>query len=172
MAVTANQVIKQQAADRANYPVAASTMIYEGTMTFVTTSGYADDDTASGANAFAGIAVEQVDNSAGSAGDKVVEVYNKGQFELVGSGFAQTDVGMDIYASDNFTITKTRAAAAPRIGRCVGYVSSTKVIVDIRPGVNPSAAIADADGTYSGNEQTAINAIIDVLEIAGLIVTT
>lgn len=172
MAVTENQVIKQQAGDRANYPVAASTTLYEGTLAFITTSGYADDDVGSGANAFAGIVVEKVDNSSGSAGDKTVEVINRGNFELVGSGFAQTDVGMDIYASDNYTITKTRAASAVRIGRAVQYVSSTKMIVEIRPGVNPSAAIADADGTYSANEQTAINAIIDALEVAGIIIPT
>ncbi|MBW3543444.1 MAG: hypothetical protein KY476_24595, partial [Planctomycetes bacterium] len=112
------------------------------------------------------------DNSAGAAGDKNCEVYNKGQFELTGAGFAQTDVGVDIYASDNYTISNARGATKVRIGRCVQFVSATRIVVDIEPQPLPSAAIADADLTYSQNEVDAINAIIDVLEVRGVITPT
>jgi hypothetical protein len=171
-AVTANQITKRRAPDRANYPVAASTRLYEGTLAFVTAAGYLDDDTASGANGFAGIVVEEVDNSSGSAGDKRCEVYNKGQFELVGSSFAQTDVGIDIYAANNWDVSNARAAAKVRIGRCVEFISATKIVVDIEPQVLPAAAITDAGATYDSTEQTTINSIIDALEVRGIIVPT
>ena len=133
MAVTANQITKRQDGARRSYPVAASTNIYEGTLVFINASGYADDDTATGVNGFAGIAVAQADNSSGSAGDKWVEVYTEGDFELTGTGFAQTDVGMPIYADDNYACVLSLGSTSVRIGKIVRYVSSTKHIVAIQP---------------------------------------
>ena len=133
MAVTANQIVKRAEGCRRAYPVAASTRIYEGTFVFVTASGYADDDTATGVNGFVGIAVAAVDTSSGSAGDKWVEVYTEGDFEVTGSGFAQTDVGMPIYADDNYACVLSLGSTSVRIGKIVRYVSSTKHIVAIQP---------------------------------------
>lgn len=155
MAVTANQIVKKQDGSIRSYPVAASTKIYQGTMVFLTAAGYADDDTNTGTNGFLGIAKEYVDNSSGSAGDLSVEVYTEGDFELVGSGFAQADVGSVVYAEDNFTIGVSISSASVPIGRVTGYVSSTKLIVYIEPtgtGALPVAALttitpADAAGT-------------------------
>lgn len=155
MAVTANQVTKRREGERTAYPVAASTNIYEGTLVFINSSGYASDATATGVNGFAGIAVTQSDNSSGSAGDKWVEVYTEGEFELTGSGFAQTDVGMPAYGDDNYTASVSLGSTSVRIGRVVEYVSSTKTIVAIKPsnvGALEVAALttitpADAAGT-------------------------
>lgn len=132
MAVTANQVTKRQSGERGNYPVAASTNIYEGTLVFENSSGYADDDTGSGANRFGGVAIQQKDNSSGSNGDLSVECWRKGIFPLVGTGFAQTSVGKPVFATDNYTVSISPAASnAVLIGICVGYVSSTVILVDI-----------------------------------------
>jgi len=133
MAVTANQIVKRADGDRRSYPVAASTRIYEGTLVFINASGYADDDTATGVNGFIGIAVAEADNSSGSAGDKSVEVYTEGDFELTGTGFAQTDVGMPIYADDNYACVLSLGSTSVRIGKIVRYVSSTKHVVSIQP---------------------------------------
>lgn len=129
MAVTANQLITKQEGCKQGHPVAASTTIYQGTLVYLA-SGYADDDTNSGANQFAGIAIEEKDNSSGSAGDLDVDVWQEGVFELVGTGFTQGTVGSDIYGSDNYTVTTT-SSSNTYIGRCVGYVSSTKILVKI-----------------------------------------
>jgi hypothetical protein len=59
MAVTANQLIKRQEGCKRSYPVAASTHIYQGTNVFINANGYADDDTATGVNGFAGIAISR-----------------------------------------------------------------------------------------------------------------
>jgi len=132
MAVTANQLIARAEGCKVGMPVAASTRIYQGTLVFAA-GGYADDDTASGANRFAGIAIEEKDNSSGSAGDLTVEVWKEGVFELTGSGFAQTSVAKDVYASDNYTLTLTPTASTVRVGTIVEYVSSTRVRVEINP---------------------------------------
>lgn len=134
MAVTENQLISMQEGDKRSYPVAASTHIYQGTLVFVNAAGNADDDTATGVNAFVGIAIAEADNSNGSAGDINVEVLTEGDFELVGSGFALTDNGMPVYADDNYTLSLSLGATSVRIGTIVRNVSSTKAIVAIKPG--------------------------------------
>lgn len=155
MAVTANQLITQQDGCKRSYPVAASTHIYQGTLVFLTAAGYADDDTATGVNGFVGVAIAEADNSSGSAGDINVEVLAEGDFNLVGSGFAQADVGSIVYAEDNYTIGVAIDSASVPIGKVVGYVSSTVLTVEIESvgvGALPVAplttiSIADAAGT-------------------------
>lgn len=131
MAVTANQVIERASGCRKSFPVAASTTIYEGSLVFVNASGYADDDTASGANVFAGVAITEQDNGTGSNGDLNVECFRDGDFKLTGSGFAQSSVGLDVYATDNYTLSLTATGDAVRIGKITEYISSTKVMVSI-----------------------------------------
>lgn len=152
MAVTANQLTKRQEGDRQSFPVAASTTIYEGTLAFLTVTGYLDDDTATGQNRFAGIAVAIADNASGSAGAIQGEVYTEGVFELVGTGFTQASVGLSVFATDNYVITTTPSASSVYVGECVGYVSSTKILVCIDPdGLSPvsTTVVKTADYTVT-----------------------
>lgn len=133
MAVTANQLtISQKPKNLQHQPVAAAKRIYHGTLVFLA-SGYATDAIAAGANKFAGVAAQDMDNSAGAAGDKTVETWRSGRFTLPGSGFTQATVGVPIYASDNYTVTTT-SASMTLVGRCVEYVNATTIVVDIEPG--------------------------------------
>ena len=145
MAVTANQPVKRAQGDRQSFPVEESTRIYGGTLVFVNAAGYADDDTASGVNGFAGVSVDESDNSSGADGEKTVEVWRRGVFELTGAGtFAQTDVGMPVYADDNYAIVLTAGANSVRIGTVVGFVSTTKLMVAIKPSPVGGAAVTAA----------------------------
>lgn len=135
MAVTANQVVKRQDGCRLSYPVAAGTHIYEGTLCFINASGYLDDDTGSGVNKFAGVAIREVDNSSGSNGDLDCEVWADGVFELVGTGFTQADVGKNAHASDNYTVAVADSATTVRCGVVAGFVSSTKLMISIEGAV-------------------------------------
>jgi hypothetical protein len=164
MAVTANQLIKMQDGDKRSYPVEESTRIYQGTLVFQNAAGYADDDTATGVNGFIGIAVEECDNSSGADGAKNVEVHAEGVFELVGSGFAQTDVGQIAYAEDNFTIGTAISSASVPIGRVVGYVSATKLLVAIKPtgdGALPVAALTTITHIAPGTPDYAVQDLIN-----------
>lgn len=131
MAVTENKLITMQDDCRKSYPVEEATRIYEGTLTFVNANGYLDDDTGSGVNKFAGVAIKEVDNSAGADGDLNCEVYAEGVFLLTGSGFTQADVGKFAFANDNYALVVADAAGAVRIGVVVGYKSSTQLYVKI-----------------------------------------
>lgn len=152
MAVTANQLIARQDGEKISVPVAASTTLYQGTLSFVDSSGYAEETTGSGANKFAGIVIEQVDNSSGSNGDKEVELWVCGDYELSGSGFTQADVGQNIYATDNYTVTTT-AAGGVLIGSVARYVSSTKVVVRLSEQTN-TVSVSGVDAvTAAGSAQ-------------------
>lgn len=129
MAVTANQLIARKDGNRQSYKAAASTRIYEGTLVYINSGGYADDDTASGVNTFGGISIREVNNASGSNGDLDVECWIEGTFELPGSGFTIADVGKVAYGTDNFTVNV--AGTGARIGKIVEYVSTTSVMVKI-----------------------------------------
>jgi hypothetical protein len=151
MAVTANQLMKRQDGCRRSYPVAASTTLYEGTLAFTSATGYLDDDTATGANRFAGVNIHYQDNASGSAGDIAAEVYASGDFELVGTGFSQASVGLPVFATDNYTVTTTPSAAGVYIGQCVGYVSSTRIIVTLDPDGTAATGTAGAVQTKTAD---------------------
>lgn len=131
MAVSANQVVLMQDAGDIVQCKAAAVNLYQNTIAFWDAStGFITNDDNSGANAFAGIVYQQCDNSGGSAGDKVVELWTEGVFRLTGSSFTQATAGDLIYATDNFVITATSTNAS-RIGRAVNYVSATQMDVAI-----------------------------------------
>ena len=133
MAVTANQVVLMQDAGDIVQAKAAAVNLYQNTIAFYdATTGYVTNDDNAGANPVAGIVYQQCDNSGGSAGDKVVELWTEGVFRLTGSSFTQGTAGDLIYATDNFTITATSTSAS-RIGRAVNYVSATQmdVMIDV-----------------------------------------
>lgn len=136
MAVSANQLITRQAGLRRSAPVLTAVILYEGTLVFIDSAGYAVPTTGTGANRFAGIAIKEYDNSGGASGDLDAELMADGVFELVGTGFSQASVGLDVYATDNYTLTTAPSASGVRVGRIAEYVSSTKVRVQIDP--NPA----------------------------------
>lgn len=163
MAVTANQLIKKQDGCKRSYPVEESTHIYQGTLVYVNAAGYACDVTATGVNAFVGVAVAEADNSSGADGAIEIEVYTEGDFELTGTSLGQTDVGMPCYADDNYATVVALGATSVRIGKVVRNISSTKHIVAIQPSgvgaleVAPLTTITPADA--AGTPDYAIAAV-------------
>lgn len=159
MPVSVGQPIKMQDGDLRAYPIAASTIIYQGTAVYVTAAGFADDDTATGVNGFAGIAKETVDNSTGAAGDLFIEVYSCGDFALPFTGMAQTNVGNIVYGEDNYTFGVSISSASVPIGRLVRLISATECIVAISAtgdGALPVAALTTITHTSPGTPDYAI----------------
>lgn len=126
MAVSTGQLVKRQGRDGKvrGIGVAASKTIYEGTLVYLDAGGDATDVKVDANTVFAGIARETVDNSSGADGDKDVEVWTDGVFELTSASLAAADVGVAIYGSDNATTTKT-STGAPQVGTLVKVISAT-----------------------------------------------
>lgn len=150
--------------------VAASTKIYMGALVKRNAGGYLAPCAAEAGAAFAGVAVEAMDNSAGADGDLAARVYEEGVFLLTGSGFAQSNVGDPVYATDDQTITLTAAANKQRVGIIDDFKSSTQVWVkiDVSQG-SPVAAIANA--TDAGTAISQLNLALAVMRNRGLIQT-
>ena len=114
------------------YPVAANTKIYAGSMVCADTTGYATPAADTSGYRFAGVAMEQVDNSGGSDGVKNVRVRRAGVFEFDAVSITQDMVGAAMYAADDHTFDD---AAGPtndiKVGLLVKYVSATKGWIDI-----------------------------------------
>lgn len=73
-------------------------------------TGFASAASDTAATRVVGVAKEQVDNSAGAAGDKSV-VVGKGVYGFAHTGLVQADVGKDVYVSDDQTVTNAATAA-------------------------------------------------------------
>lgn len=123
--------VRRRDGDVRDYPVKAAILLPHGRPVFVESTGYATNTSASGANKFVGIARLRADNTGGANGDISVEVFNDGEFELTGSGFAQTDVRAPVYLADNGDGLTKSASSATYIGRISKFVSSTIVAVEI-----------------------------------------
>src|SRR5215213_8984519 len=86
------------------FPLSA-VKVFKGSLLANNTAGYAAKAADTSGFTLAGVAYEQVDNSAGSAGDKSVRCWRKGVFELNFSGTAaQADVGKAVYMVDDNTV--------------------------------------------------------------------
>jgi len=112
--------------------VAASTKIFAGSLVSLNSSGYAAPAADTAGHRFAGVALEQVDNSAGANGAKKVRVRRTGVFEFDAASITQAMVGDAMYVADDHTFDD---AAGPtndvRVGVLVKYVSTTKGWIDI-----------------------------------------
>ena len=135
-ALTADRNTTRETQDpQANYaPVAASTTIFRGSIVFNNASGYAvpAEDTAN--FSLAGVAREQVDNSAGANGDKTVELYSSGIFHFAHSGLVQADVGKSVYAVDDQTVALAATTTNDiKVGTIKRWISSSSVAVELNP---------------------------------------
>jgi len=131
-------------------PVAASTKIYAGTLVCWNASGYAVAAANTAGYKFAGVSLEQADNSSGSNGTISVQVRRKGIFEFVAAGLAAANAGADLYVTDDQTVQT--AAANVRVGRLAYFDSATNAPVEIDPLSldTPGAQYFTVDAEYTG----------------------
>lgn len=111
----------------------AATKIYKGSLVAFNASGYADHAADTSGFFRAGIAYETVDNSGGSAGDLRVRIKRAGVVDLDFSGTAtQATVGQQVTMVDDHTVALAATTTNDVVcGRAVGFISATKVRVDI-----------------------------------------
>ena len=115
-----------------DYPVATNTKIYAGSLVCVNAAGYVVPAADTSGYQFAGVAMEQVDNSAGSDGGESVKLRRAGVFEFDAGSITQAMMGTDMFAKDDHTFDDTAGAINHvKVGRLVKYVSATKGWIDI-----------------------------------------
>ncbi len=115
-----------------DYPVAAGAKIYAGSLVCVNADGFAVPAADTSGYVFVGVALEQMDNSAGANGAKSIRVRREGVFEFDAASITQAMVGDPMYVVDDHTFDD---AAGPtndiKVGLLVKFASATKGWIDI-----------------------------------------
>lgn len=120
--------------------VKASAKIYKGAMVVTDATGYALPGANTAGMIFQGIAQEQKDNSGGASGEISVIVERSDRFAITMASAAITDIGKDVYISDDTTVTKT-VGNGVLVGKVVRLVGTN--LVEVQP-IYSRAVIASA----------------------------
>ena len=115
-----------------DFPVAANIKIYAGSLVCANTTGYAVPAADTAGLKFAGVALEQADNTGGANGAKTVRLRRSGVFEFDAASITQAMVGTAVYIVDDHTMDDATGPTNDiRIGILVKYVADTIGWVDI-----------------------------------------
>ena len=127
--------------DYEQHPIIANDIVYEGAAVGDNGSGYARPLVAG--DPFLGFSQLNVDNTGGSAGAKGVRVKREGAIQLAVASLVITDVGKDVYASDDNTFVLTQSTNT-RIGSVRAFVSTGIGIVDFEATESREAKLTDS----------------------------
>jgi len=133
-ALTASRITNHKEVEAAvqSYPVAAEA-VFKGGLISINTAGFASAGADTASEVCVGIAMEDVDNSGGSAGDKSVLVKSGIVADLdTGSDLGQTSVGETALISDDQTVALSTSNSVAA-GKIVEYRSASEVSVYIPP---------------------------------------
>jgi hypothetical protein len=115
-----------------DFPVAANSKIYAGSLVCANATGYVVPAADTAGLKFAGVALEQADNTGGANGAKTVRLRRTGVFEFDASSITQAMVGTAMYIVDDHTMDDASGPTNDiRIGVLVKYVADTIGWVDI-----------------------------------------
>lgn len=134
-ALTADRETPRRSGDIVTLPAAASKKFYAGALGARDASGNATPGATSTTLRGVGRVREQVDNSAGSAGDLQVNL-EKGIFRFGNSSstdaITTADIGNDCYIVDDQTVAKTNGSSTRSVAGKIHDVDSLGVWVDLR----------------------------------------
>lgn len=142
--------------DELDFPVVASDIIYGGTFVAVNAGGYANPGSDTAGLIFEGVAIEQVDNSSGSNGDKDVTLKRRGLVKaLFDTAISQANVGDNVFLVDDQTVDLT-ANVTNNIfcGIIAKYIDTTHAWIDIEPAIRQADVathIADASAAHAAS---------------------
>jgi hypothetical protein len=115
-----------------DFPVAANSKIYAGSLVCANATGYVVPAADTAGLKFAGVALEQADNTGGANGAKTVRLRRTGVFEFDALSITQAMVGTAMYIVDDHTMDDASGPTNDiRIGVLVKYVADTIGWVDI-----------------------------------------
>ena len=133
-ALSADRNTPIRTAEDFEFPVAAATLIYAGSLVCINASSLATKGAVATTLKAVGIATERADNSAGLASAIRVKV-RRGCFRFANSSagdlIALADVGADCYIVDDQTVAKTNGGATRSIAGKIRDVDADGVWVQI-----------------------------------------
>jgi hypothetical protein len=155
-ALSADKALQYTEGVEVPFPVINADIIYAGGLTCVNAAGYAVPGADTAGFLFAGVALEQVDNSLGNAGDKTVVCKRRGLVKMeLATAITQANVGENVFLVDDEKVDLT-ANVTNKIfcGIIAGYIDTTHAWVDILPATiqaDVASHIADAVAAHSAS---------------------
>ncbi len=133
MALTASRELNRYVdQELRTFPVGASEKVWKGAMVGVDRStGHVRNLV--GGDMFAGIAYEEIDNSAGSGGDLMIRLYTQGDFVLTANNASQNWVGSPVYATSDDVTTVLAIPSSSYCGVLLSVVGTNMGIIRIQP---------------------------------------
>ncbi len=114
------------------FPVAANSKIYAGSLVCANIDGYAAPAADTAGMKFLGVALEQTDNTGGANGAKKIRLRRTGVFEFDATSITQAMVGTPVYVMDDHTVDDASGPVNDiRVGILLKYVADTKGWIDI-----------------------------------------
>lgn len=176
MALTANRNVDRYVdQELRSLPVKAGAHVYKGALVGLS-GGFARGLVAG--DAFAGIAYEEMDNSAGSDGDRMVRLFTQGDFSHTLGSAARTDNRSAVYASDDATLTLT-AAGNSFVGHQIDVPSANTIVLRIQATPTPLSGGTMTSGLVSAGlkhqvvtKASAASVAIGTADLGGFIVVT
>lgn len=134
MALTKDRNTKRRDGKQYNDPVAAATKIYAGSLVCLNAAGNAVPGSVATTLIARGVAVEQVDNSAGAAGDLRVTT-ERGVFPFANSAssdaITRAEIGDSCYIVDDQTVAKTSGTNTRSVAGVIRDLDDDGVWVEI-----------------------------------------
>ena len=134
MPLAADRNTEMKDGELLSLPIAAVN-VYAGALVAVNSSGYLTKGQVATGMTYLGRAEEQVDNSAGNAGDKSIKVRRGKAFKWKNSGtsaITQADLGKVCYIEDDQTVSKTdQAGTLSAAGTIVGVESDGVWVAEV-----------------------------------------
>lgn len=134
MALSADRDTPERSGVDFSFPVAAATKIYAGALVCLNAAGNAVPGATSTTLIAVGRADEQVDNTGGAIGDKVVAV-RKGVFRFnnsaAGDAITKAEIGDSAYIVDDATVAKTSGTNTRSVAGKIVDVDADGVWVEI-----------------------------------------
>jgi len=126
-ALTADrQTLRQGGGLLQSFPVAATTVIYSGSLVALNAAGNAVPASDTAALIVVGVADKQVDNDPGAAGDRNVDVWSGAIFEFGATSITLAMTGDVMYVVDDNNFDDVNPGQGIVAGVLVNFVSTTK----------------------------------------------
>ncbi|MHC5110217.1 MAG: hypothetical protein ACYTHJ_10105 [Planctomycetota bacterium] len=111
------------------YPLAGGVHVFQGAMLGVTPAGFARPLV--GGDLLAGLAYEEIVNTAGANGDLHIRAFTMGDFGLPLAGALPSDLGRPVFASDDDTLTY-QSAGNSYVGTVQNTTSNGEVVLRLQ----------------------------------------
>lgn len=133
-----------------------STKIYGGSFAAARADGYVVPGDDAAGLIFEGVAIEQVDNSSGSDGDKSVVLRRRGLVKaIMGTAITIANIGDNVFLVDDQTVDLVGNVTNNIFcGIIAGYIDSTHAWIDIEPAIRQADVathIADGSGAHAAS---------------------